>query len=146
MHCSFCGKSQDDVKKLIAGPRVYICDECIGTCNKVLGEEDIDWNPELRKPLFKAMDELLGMVLKTDNWIVTQQSDSSSGIRVLVGGNRVGSSLEEQLLYAAALESLVKENCLSQCGSDGNGKSTYQVTWKGLIQLRKKDASASNDK
>ncbi len=37
--CSFCGKSQRDVKKLIAGPTVYICDECIGLCNDILVEE-----------------------------------------------------------------------------------------------------------
>jgi ATP-dependent Clp protease ATP-binding subunit ClpX len=33
--CSFCGKSQKDVKKLIAGPTVYICDECIDLCNEI---------------------------------------------------------------------------------------------------------------
>ena len=37
--CSFCGKSQKDVKKLIAGPTVYICDECIGLCNDIIAEE-----------------------------------------------------------------------------------------------------------
>jgi ATP-dependent Clp protease ATP-binding subunit ClpX len=37
--CSFCGKSQDEVKKLIAGPSVYICDECIQLCNEIIGEE-----------------------------------------------------------------------------------------------------------
>ena len=37
--CSFCGKSQDEVKKLIAGPSVYICDECIELCNDIIAEE-----------------------------------------------------------------------------------------------------------
>ncbi|MDD5452026.1 MAG: ATP-dependent Clp protease ATP-binding subunit ClpX [Desulfovibrionales bacterium] len=37
--CSFCGKSQDEVKKLIAGPAVYICDECIELCNDIMAEE-----------------------------------------------------------------------------------------------------------
>jgi ATP-dependent Clp protease ATP-binding subunit ClpX len=37
--CSFCGKSQDEVKKLIAGPSVYICDECIQLCNEIIAEE-----------------------------------------------------------------------------------------------------------
>jgi ATP-dependent Clp protease ATP-binding subunit ClpX len=37
--CSFCGKSQDEVKKLIAGPAVYICDECIELCNEIIQEE-----------------------------------------------------------------------------------------------------------
>lgn len=37
--CSFCGKSQEEVKKLIAGPAVYICDECIELCNEIIQEE-----------------------------------------------------------------------------------------------------------
>ena len=37
--CSFCGKNQKEVKKLIAGPTVYICDECIGLCNDIIAEE-----------------------------------------------------------------------------------------------------------
>jgi ATP-dependent Clp protease ATP-binding subunit ClpX len=37
--CSFCGKSQRQVKKLIAGPGVYICDECIDLCNEIIEEE-----------------------------------------------------------------------------------------------------------
>jgi len=39
LHCSFCGKSQDEVRKLIAGPTVYICDECIDLCNEIIAEE-----------------------------------------------------------------------------------------------------------
>ena len=39
LQCSFCGKSQDDVRKLIAGPTVYICDECIELCNDIIAEE-----------------------------------------------------------------------------------------------------------
>src|SRR3989338_161680 len=37
-YCSFCGKSQHEVKKLIAGPSVYVCDECISLCNNILHE------------------------------------------------------------------------------------------------------------
>jgi ATP-dependent Clp protease ATP-binding subunit ClpX len=39
LRCSFCGKGQDEVKKLIAGPMVYICDECVGLCNEIIDEE-----------------------------------------------------------------------------------------------------------
>ena len=39
LQCSFCGKGQDDVRKLIAGPTVYICDECIELCNDIIAEE-----------------------------------------------------------------------------------------------------------
>lgn len=39
MHCSFCGKSQREVRKLIAGPSVYICDECVSLCSDILSED-----------------------------------------------------------------------------------------------------------
>lgn len=39
LRCSFCGKSQDEVKKLIAGPTIYICDECVDLCNEIIAEE-----------------------------------------------------------------------------------------------------------
>lgn len=39
LHCSFCGKSQNDVRKLIAGPSVFICDECVDLCNDIIQEE-----------------------------------------------------------------------------------------------------------
>jgi ATP-dependent Clp protease ATP-binding subunit ClpX len=55
LKCSFCGKSQKQVKKLIAGPGVYICDECIDLCNEIIEEElsessDLKWD-DLPKPI-----------------------------------------------------------------------------------------------
>jgi ATP-dependent Clp protease ATP-binding subunit ClpX len=47
LKCSFCGKSQKQVKKLIAGPGVYICDECIDLCNEII-EEELSETPELK--------------------------------------------------------------------------------------------------
>jgi ClpX C4-type zinc finger len=40
LHCSFCGKHQDSVTKLIAGPAVFICDQCVGCCNNILAESE----------------------------------------------------------------------------------------------------------
>ncbi len=42
LYCSFCGKSQNEVKKLIAGPSVYVCDECVELCNDIIREEFLD--------------------------------------------------------------------------------------------------------
>lgn len=39
LYCSFCGKSQNEVRKLIAGPSVFICDECVELCNDIIREE-----------------------------------------------------------------------------------------------------------
>jgi hypothetical protein len=41
LHCSFCGKSQHDVKKLIAGPSSFICDECVGLCDDIIEQGDL---------------------------------------------------------------------------------------------------------
>ncbi len=41
LHCNFCGKSQKEVKKLIAGPGVYVCDECIELCNDIIYEDSL---------------------------------------------------------------------------------------------------------
>ena len=38
LKCSFCGKSQKQVQQLIAGPQIYICDECVGLCNEIIEE------------------------------------------------------------------------------------------------------------
>ena len=63
LNCSFCGKVQDDVKKLIAGPSVYICNECVDLCNDIIEEEvkseEINPLEELPSPLdiFKQLDE-----------------------------------------------------------------------------------------
>ncbi|NLC11261.1 MAG: AAA domain-containing protein, partial [Firmicutes bacterium] len=54
LKCSFCGKSQEQVRKLVAGPGVYICDECIELCNEIIEEEigdEVDFGlMELPKP------------------------------------------------------------------------------------------------
>lgn len=63
LRCSFCGKPQDQVKKLIAGPDVYICDECVGLCTDIIDEgmedEAIMETGSLPKPkeIKKILDE-----------------------------------------------------------------------------------------
>ena len=65
LKCSFCGKSQKQVKKLIAGPGVYICDECIDLCNEIIEEElaetsDVSFD-ELPKPreIFEFLNDYI---------------------------------------------------------------------------------------
>ncbi len=50
LKCSFCGKSQEQVRKLIAGPGVYICDECVDLCNEILDEELFDSSSAVTPP------------------------------------------------------------------------------------------------
>jgi len=51
LKCSFCGKSQEQVRKLIAGPGVYICDECVDLCNEILDEELLDSGATAPQPM-----------------------------------------------------------------------------------------------
>lgn len=70
LKCSFCGKNQDQVKKLVAGPGVYICDECIELCNEIIDEELGEKNElemtELPKPI-EIKDILDEYVIGQDN-------------------------------------------------------------------------------
>ena len=67
--CSFCGKSQEEVKKLIAGPTVYICDECIELCNEIMVEEWAQEKNEDFQHLLKPKD----IYNHLDQYIVGQE-------------------------------------------------------------------------
>ena len=70
LRCSFCGKTQEEVKKIIAGPTVYICDECIDLCNEIMEEEyQNEHADEFQKELLKPAE--IKDVL--DNYVVGQE-------------------------------------------------------------------------
>ena len=69
LKCSFCGKSQKQVKKLIAGPGVYICDECIDLCNEIIEEELTEGN-ELR---FEELPTPIEIRTFLDDYVVGQE-------------------------------------------------------------------------
>ena len=78
MRCSFCGRTQNQVKRLIAGPNVNICNECISLCNTILNEEiDKDDSAEfsLKKPA--EIKEIL------DSYVVKQE-DAKKALSVAV--------------------------------------------------------------
>jgi ATP-dependent Clp protease ATP-binding subunit ClpX len=56
LRCSFCGKNRDQVRKLIAGPTVYICDECVGLCNEIISEDWQESRQEISAKLCKPSD------------------------------------------------------------------------------------------
>lgn len=62
LYCSFCGKSQHEVRKLIAGPSVFICDECVDLCNDIIRDEiedDIEGGSQTKLPTPKEINETL---------------------------------------------------------------------------------------
>ena len=69
LKCSFCGKSQKQVKKLIAGPGVYICDECIDLCNEII-EEELSQGTEVRFDDLPKPREIYGYL---NDYIIGQE-------------------------------------------------------------------------
>ena len=61
MHCSFCGKSQHDVEKLIAGPFIFICNECVGLCDDIIAGKPLPDHSAF-KPLERPTEELLSLM------------------------------------------------------------------------------------
>jgi ATP-dependent Clp protease ATP-binding subunit ClpX len=69
LKCSFCGKSQNDVRKLIAGPTVYICDECIELCNDIIAEE---WEEEKSRDI-RSLPKPTEIKNVLDQYVVGQE-------------------------------------------------------------------------
>jgi len=70
LYCSFCGKSQHEVRKLIAGPSVFICDECVDLCNDIIREEIEDANPERSEDQLPAPKEIKANL---DDYVIGQE-------------------------------------------------------------------------
>ena len=69
LKCSFCGKSQNDVRKLIAGPTVYICDECVELCNDIIAEE---WEEERSREI-RSLPKPSEIKTILDQYVVNQE-------------------------------------------------------------------------
>ncbi len=70
LYCSFCGKSQDEVRKLIAGPSVFICDECVDLCNDIISEEVQETRVEETEDKLPAPQEIK---LTLDEYVIGQE-------------------------------------------------------------------------
>jgi len=129
LKCSFCGKSQKQVKKLIAGPGVYICDECIDLCNEIIEEE-------LSEPAELQLDELpkpKEIYAYLDDYVVGQELAKKTLAvavynhykRIQVGGDRPSGPDDIELQ---------KSNILL-LGPTGSGKTLLAQTLAKLLNV-----------
>jgi ATP-dependent Clp protease ATP-binding subunit ClpX len=77
LKCSFCGKSQEQVRKLVAGPGVYICDECIELCNEII-EEEIGDESELGKVELPKPQDIKEVL---DQYVIGQEGGEKKPVR-----------------------------------------------------------------
>ncbi|SHJ63443.1 ClpX C4-type zinc finger [Dethiosulfatibacter aminovorans DSM 17477] len=79
LRCSFCGKTQDQVKRLIAGPNVYICNECVELCKEIIDEE-IDF---IEDEEFKKLPKPAEIKNYLDQYVI-KQDDAKKALAVAV--------------------------------------------------------------
>ncbi|WP_130806141.1 ATP-dependent Clp protease ATP-binding subunit ClpX [Senegalia massiliensis] len=124
LKCSFCGKSQEQVRRLIAGPNVYICDECIELCQEIIEEEfdenmDFDMN-ELPKP--SEINEIL------DDYVIKQdRAKRSLAVAVYNHYKRINRKTNNDI-------ELQKSNIL-MLGPTGSGKTLLAQTLARILKV-----------
>jgi ATP-dependent Clp protease ATP-binding subunit ClpX len=126
LYCSFCGKSQQDVKKLIAGPSVFVCDECVELCNDIIREELLDQEPSENKKLPKPNE----INASLDEYVI-DQSRAKKVLSVAVYNHY--KRLESQFSKDDGVE-LSKSNILL-IGPTGCGKTLLAETLAKLLNV-----------
>ena len=135
--CSFCGKGQDDVKKLIAGPAVYICDECIELCKDIIAEEakleDATASDISRLPRPSEIKDIL------DEYVIGQET-AKKVLSVAVYNHY------KRVEYSAAMtgDVEVQKSNILLLGPTGSGKTLLAQTLARLLNVPFAIADATN--
>jgi len=126
LFCSFCGKSQSQAKKLIAGPAVYICDECVALCNDIIAEDAEKEEDALRKVAVPKPAEIRTIL---DQYVIGQErAKKILAVAVHNHYKRIGSHLNLDGLE------LQKSNILL-IGPTGSGKTLLAQTLARILHV-----------
>ena len=124
--CSFCGKTEDLVRKLVAGPGVYICDECIELCQEIVSEENATSVPEELRSLPKPKE--IKAIL--DEYVIGQEEAKKTlAVAVYNHYKRINSGE----MFDVDVE-LQKSNIL-MIGPTGSGKTLLAQTLAKILQV-----------
>jgi ATP-dependent Clp protease ATP-binding subunit ClpX len=123
LKCNFCGKSQKQVRKLIAGPGVYICDECIGLCNEIIEEELSESSPEQAELELPKPREIFDFL---QEYVVGQEpAKKALSVAVYNHYKRIRSlqSGDEKTLGSSDSEVEIAKSNILLVGPTGSGKT-----------------------
>ncbi|MGZ1488869.1 ATP-dependent Clp protease ATP-binding subunit ClpX [Brevibacterium sediminis] len=123
LKCNFCGKSQKQVRKLIAGPGVYICDECIGLCNEIIEEELSESSPEQAELELPKPREIFDFL---QEYVVGQEpAKKALSVAVYNHYKRIRSlqSGDEKTLRSSESEVEIAKSNILLVGPTGSGKT-----------------------